>query len=304
MLGIALLLFQYMISAKAGLVNYVDGQANVHLHEQVAEGRLIETQGQGHVELLLTPGSFLRMGSNSKVILDSVELNKVVVRMVEGTTLVEVAEIQKDAPIAVNTSNLHSVIVSRGIYRFSEETESVASVVDGKLRLPEAHITVKKGHQVTSAGAGYMAASFAVPNDDLDRWSQNRSSALANANAVAYNERSGGMVTSLAYYPYWNFYSSRSSWLYSPFLGGFTFIPGGSYRSYYGYSFIGGSAFAALPLLPARPGGPLRAPGRTGSSAGASTSHPAPGGGGFHAPAGGHGSHGPAFHGGGRGGRR
>src|ERR1051326_3147126 len=174
MLGIALLLFQYMISAKAGLVNYVDGQANVHLHEQVAEGRLIETQGQGHVELLLTPRSFLRMA-------------------------VEVAEIQKDAPIAVNTSNLHSVIVSRGIYRFSEETESVASVVDGKLRLPEAHITVKKGHQVTSAGAGYMAASFAVPNDDLDRWSQNRSSALANANAVAYNERSGGMVTSLAY---------------------------------------------------------------------------------------------------------
>ena len=302
MLSIAFLLFQYMISAKAGLVNYVDGQTNVHLHEQVAEGRPVETQAQGHVELLLTPGSFLRVGSDSKVILDSVELNRVVVRIVDGTALVEVAEIDKNAPITVTTGNLQTAITSRGIYRFSSGT---ASVIDGKLRIAAAHMTVKKGHQVTSTPDGYLASTFAVPNDDLDRWSQGRSAALANANAMAYNDRSSGTYSyspSLAYYPYWNIYSNRSSWIYSSLLGGFTFIPRGGYRSYYGYTFVPVSAFGTVPAFTVRPGGTTGGPVRAGSSAG-STSRPSSGGGGFHSPSGVHaGGHGPTFHGGGRGG--
>src|SRR2546426_5506817 len=137
MLSIAFVLLQYMISAKAGLVNYVDGPANVQLHEQVMEGRPIETQAQGHVELLLTPGSFLRVGNNSKVVLDSVELDHVAVRVLDGTALVEVAEIEKHAPIKVTTGALETVIVSRGVYRFSG---GIASVVDGKLRIVDAHL--------------------------------------------------------------------------------------------------------------------------------------------------------------------
>jgi hypothetical protein len=304
MLGIALLLFQIMISAKAGLVNYVDGQANVHLHEQVAEGRPIETQAQGHVELLLTPGSFLRVGSDSKVVLDSVELNRVALRLIDGTALVEVAEIEKDAPITVTTGNLQTIIVSRGIYRFSGGT---ASVVDGKLRVPGAHTTLKKGHTIASTDNGYVASTLAAPNDDLDRWSQGRSAALANANAMAYKDQSSGTYSSsLAYYPYWNVYSNHSSWLYSSLLGGFTFIPRGGYRSYYGYTFVPVSAFGSIPAFAVRPGRTLGGPG---SSAG-TTSTARPGGsgrpssGGFHPPSGGGhpGGHGPTFHGGGRGG--
>lgn len=56
MLALAFVLMQFMISAKAGLVNYVDGQANVRLHEQVPGGTLIETGPRSHVELLLNPG--------------------------------------------------------------------------------------------------------------------------------------------------------------------------------------------------------------------------------------------------------
>src|SRR5204862_7975357 len=95
MLGIAFVLLQYMISAKAGLVNYIDGQTNVHLHEQVAEGNSIETQAHSHVELLLTPGAFLRIGNSSKVVLDSVELSNAVVRMIDGSALIVVTPIEK-----------------------------------------------------------------------------------------------------------------------------------------------------------------------------------------------------------------
>jgi hypothetical protein len=273
-----------MISAKAGFVNYADGQTNLHLHEQVTQGASIETGAQGHAELLLTPGSFLRVGSDSTVIFDSVELSHVAVRLVDGTALIEVAEIDKHAPISVTSGNLRSLIASRGVYRFSGNT---ASVVEGKLRIVDAHRTVKKGHQITSAVDGYIANSFSdTPNDDLDRWSQNRSAALANANAMAYHDQSTGLYSSLSYDPYWNIYGSRSSWIYSSLLGGFTFIPRGGYRSYYGYSFVPISSFGP-PEFQTGPGRPSGVPVRPGSSTG-SPSRPRPIGGGVHAPIGGH----------------
>ena len=43
MLPVIFFLMQYMVSAKAGLVNYVDGQVNVRLHEQITAGAPIET---------------------------------------------------------------------------------------------------------------------------------------------------------------------------------------------------------------------------------------------------------------------
>jgi hypothetical protein len=298
MLGVVFVFLQYMISAKAGLVNYVDGQANVHLHEQVVQGAPIETGAQGHAELLLTPGSFLRVGNNSKVILDSVELNKIGVRIVGGTAIIEVAEIDKHSPIGVTTGNLRGLIVSRGVYRFSDE---VISVVDGKFRIADRHRTIKTGHQITSTPDGYTANTLITPpNDDLDSWSRNRASVLANANAMAYKDPSAGSYSSQSYYPYGSIYSNNSSWLYSSLLGGFTFLPRGGYRSYYGYTFIPVSAFATRPAFTGRPFGVPARP----VSPNASPSRPRPiggGGGGVHRPAGGHGLGGRA---GGHGGHR
>jgi hypothetical protein len=277
-----------MISAKAGLVNYVDGQTNVRLHEQVLEGAPIETQAQGHVEVLLTPGSFLRLGNDSIAVLDSVELDRVAIRLLEGTALIEVGEVDKHTPIRVTSGNLRAMISKRGIYRFSGNT---ASVIDGKLEIVDQHKTVKKGYQITSNPDSYVANTFInTSNDDLDRWSQSRSAALANANALAYNDRAAGTYSTLGYYPYWDVYGGRSSWIYSSLLGGFTFIPLHGYRSYYGYSFVPAPVFAARPGFATRPGTPVGGPVRSGSTAGSNTSvsRPRPGGGGFHAPAGGH----------------
>jgi len=95
MLPVIFFLMQYMVSAKAGLVNYVDGQVNVRLHEQITAGTPIETGLQSHVELLLNPGSFLRIGEDSQVVLDSVELSNIAVRIVKGAALIEAISINK-----------------------------------------------------------------------------------------------------------------------------------------------------------------------------------------------------------------
>ena len=55
MLPLAFVVLQFIVSAKAGLVNFVDGQANVHLHEHIPAGKEFETSPTGNVELLLNP---------------------------------------------------------------------------------------------------------------------------------------------------------------------------------------------------------------------------------------------------------
>src|SRR6058998_1989586 len=251
MLPVIFFLLQYMVSAKAGLVNYVDGQVNVRLHEQITAGAPIETGLQSHVELLLNPGSFLRIGEDSQVVLDSVELSNTAVRIVKGAALIEASDIDKQIPIRVTTGNLQVLIVSPGTYRFSDGT---ALVLEGKLRTADKSTTIKRGHQVTSFGDSYTVSNIVVqPNGELDLWSSQRSAALAKANALAYHDHYSDNAYSFWYYPYWNVYSGRSAWIYSPFLTGFTFIPRGGYRSYYGYRFVSIGTFAGVSAFTARP---------------------------------------------------
>jgi hypothetical protein len=82
---VTFVVLQLIISAKAGLVNYVEGPSNVRLHEQVERGTTVETGSGGHVELLLNPGTFLRMDENSSVKFESIELSDIAIHVVSGT---------------------------------------------------------------------------------------------------------------------------------------------------------------------------------------------------------------------------
>ena len=53
---IAALLVQYVVSVKAGLVNHVQGTANVAAMQTVSAGRPIRTGSDGYVEILLAAG--------------------------------------------------------------------------------------------------------------------------------------------------------------------------------------------------------------------------------------------------------
>ena len=67
-------MLQLVISTKAGLVNHVQGVSNVSRLTQVPAGTPIRTALNGYVEVLLTPGVFLRLDENSEVVLDRVEI--------------------------------------------------------------------------------------------------------------------------------------------------------------------------------------------------------------------------------------
>jgi hypothetical protein len=239
MTALFIMALQYIVSAKAGYINYVDGQVNVQLHEQIAAGMPIETGPRGHVEVLLNPGSFLRVGQQSRVVLDSIDLTNISVQVLQGAAVVEVADVDKHAPIRVTSGNLRTLIVSPGLYRFSGDT---AVVVDGKLRTADSSITTKKGQQITAEGGTYVTRRTELAfADDLDHWSAQRTAIVARANALAYRSYSSGSTYSFGGYN--PFFLTQSAWLYSPLLTGFTFIPLNNYRSYYGFRFIPLSGF-------------------------------------------------------------
>src|SRR5215470_16439323 len=99
MLVAAFVVMQFIISAKAGLVNAVEGSANVRLQQQVPAYSPIQTGPTGRVEVLLNPASFLRLGENSEAVLDSVELTDIIVRIVSGSAIIESTAIERAGPI-------------------------------------------------------------------------------------------------------------------------------------------------------------------------------------------------------------
>jgi FecR-like protein len=235
---VALLLMQYVVSVKAGLVNHVQGTVNVAEMEMARPGRPIVTGQDGYVEVLLTPGSFLRIGENSSVVLDGVQLESVSLHLVEGPAVIEVIEIDKKYPIKVTTGKLTVSVVAPGIYRFEN---GVATVIDGKLQTPT-KLAYEKGWQVFFQD-NYRARKVGpVRVTSLDVFSQSRSQTIATANfnlASAINPSYGP-----SYDPYW---------LYAPHIGFYTYIPHRNFHSPYGYLYYGVGGGRAVVSRPGTP---------------------------------------------------
>src|SRR5947209_4227760 len=86
---------QNVISARAGLIHYTEG--DVYLKDtlvnlkfgqfpEIKEGETLRTE-EGRAEVMLTPGSFLRLSENSSVRMISSKLTDVKVEVLTGSAL-------------------------------------------------------------------------------------------------------------------------------------------------------------------------------------------------------------------------
>src|SRR5213594_3599198 len=162
MLVFFLALLQLVVSAKAGLVNSVYGQATVVVGEQLRAGSPVHTGPRSHLEILLSPASFLRLDENSTAVLDSVDLDHIVVHLNSGAVLIAATDVDAAIPIHVLSGEFHVLILSKGIYRFAGST---ATVVDGKLSTLDSTRTVRKGRNLTAAAGQYQDTPFSKDAD-------------------------------------------------------------------------------------------------------------------------------------------
>jgi len=261
--------------ARPGTLNYVEGQASIDGrqispssvgHAELEAGQYLAT-GNGKVEVLLTPGIFLRLDDNSTVRMVRPDLTHTEVSLEQGRAQVEADQIYPQNTILIDQKNGQTQILKNGLYEFNAENNTVRTF-DGKaLIFPGSNLQSKVkpidlngSRQITLTGEAVKPVKFDKNNsqDDLYKWGALRSQYLGEANLELASRYADYGPSYTGYGPGWFWNSSfyGYTWLpgnglfwnpygfgfYSPFyLYGGGFVYG---RGYYhaGYGFGGGSA--------------------------------------------------------------
>ncbi|MGH9625075.1 MAG: FecR domain-containing protein [Bryobacteraceae bacterium] len=240
--------------AGPGMVNYVEGQASIDgqpLPSQSAgtamlsSGQVLETSQNGFVEVLLTPGAYVRLGHDSEMRMLNAGLAATKVQLLHGKAMLEVEHLMKGTDLAVEMHGATTQILKKGLYDFNMNQKAV-KVMDGKVNVVEANGNriLRGGHEVLLASAKPLKwrnfSKDAVRHQELYVWSKARSRAQMEANQAAANEvvRNGGWYGPGWYWaPYWNSYAFLSvygypyAYPYRPF--GWGFYAPYSYGRYY-----------------------------------------------------------------------
>lgn len=131
---------QYVISAKAGGINSVSGDVQLKRRGETqwqslkpqdeldsADG--LRTGATGRVEVLLNPGSYLRVGENSEIELTNPSLEMLQVKLIKGSAIVEVAGADEARTlIEVRTPQTKVAIDRKGVYRIDLSANDATEV--------------------------------------------------------------------------------------------------------------------------------------------------------------------------------
>jgi hypothetical protein len=176
-------LAQRVISAKAGLVFFVQGRVSVEggplksgeSYRQLKNGESLSTQ-RGRVEVLLNPGMVLRLGDMSRLHMDDVKLTDACVSLESGAAVVTVNYIVKTDRIRLLAGGSVIVMKQEGVYRLDAGR---LRVFKGKAEVRRdgsaTTVTVKRG-QAVDLDDGLKIAKFDLKDTDaLERWASARS---------------------------------------------------------------------------------------------------------------------------------
>ncbi len=265
---------KYLISAKAGGVNYVSGPVGVvrsvgksgHLlkGDNLEIGDRVSTGADGKVEVLLNPGSYLRMGGSSAFEFKSTSLDDLSIRLDSGSAIFEVFATE-DFVVTVNTPKTKFSLVDSGVYRIDVESAGTGKleVWKGKALVNDSAEFVKAGREAALKGNSVAIAKFDRDEKDaLDLWSKERAKELANITGqLARNTMRTALMRSYLGRQ-WDMFSSFGLWVYDPWRRSHCFLPFGlGWGSPYGYGFGNSIWYYNLPgviFTPPAGGGPVR----------------------------------------------
>jgi hypothetical protein len=228
----------YVVSAKAGVVNIIEGEASIKekngqwnraiAGEDLPGGATIKTGDTGRVEILLNPGCFLRLDQSSELVYVNGNTYGLKLHLLSGSAIVEAAAL--DGPIKFKAGETEFVIAKDGLYRFTKtgDGKDVAIVRQGKAMLGKTEIKGSRKATV-AAGAPLVAKLDKKVQDEFDLWSKERARTLIAANKRLSEKamRKTGLLTSMV-----------SVWIYDTSCGCRTWLPGGyGFSSPYGWSY-------------------------------------------------------------------
>jgi len=252
---------KFVISAKAGGINAITGQASVHgpgetdwqqlmITDDLNAGDRVRTASDGRVEILLNPGSYLRVGGNSEVELSDNTLSNLEVRLLRGTAIVEATGVDGvELNINISTPHTKLAIVRQGLYRLNVVPDDATELIvrKGRVILSDSHTKVKGGNKVIFSATNVTVAKLTKEEkknqEDVDVWSKERAETLAKANQRITNRM---LNSAFASYNSWDPFSrSVGLWFYNGRLGCYTFLP-----FFYGWGSPYGSSYSTAIYAP------------------------------------------------------
>lgn len=241
---------QDIVSARAGLIHYMEGSVmingqSVEQHgdafNSMKQGETLSTE-RGRAEILLNAGTYLRIGEASAFKLESAALDNTLLTLLSGTVLIEVAELPKDTSAAIRILGTQVSLKKRGLYEFSADAPGNVRVYDGELAMTSAGalpIKIGKGREIAFNALASGPGKFDLTaTSSLYNWGSRRAIYIAQANqdaarsAYSTNGRnSASILASSMGYPGYG-----GVWVYSSFYGMYTYLPlrGYGYSPYYG----------------------------------------------------------------------
>jgi hypothetical protein len=228
---------QSVISAKSGLIHYVEGRALLgdQLVEplagnfpEVKENAQLRTE-DGRAEVLLTPGVVLRVGESSAIRMITNRLIDTRVEFLSGTALVEASDLLKDNSVTMVYQDYTVRLLKKGLYRFDSEPAQLR-VYDGQAQVESGGktVAVDEGRMLPFNGDMAVTKFDTKDGDSLYRWAKRRSEYLAMANVSAARSVSNSMGS----------FQGSSGWVWNPYYSMFTFVPmSGMYYSPFGYAY-------------------------------------------------------------------
>jgi len=188
---------QSVISTHSGIVYFFEG--SVYLGDQVLQphpgkfssvppGAELRT-AEGHAEVLLTPGVFVRIGPRSAIRMVANELSDTRVELLAGSALVDSAEPNSGTSVTLIYKNWSVRFLEQGVYRIDTDPPRL-SILQGKAEVSagtDEGVTVGRGMNLPFASVLVPQPSTDWPRDALSAWAEGRQQSISADDAIAAN---------------------------------------------------------------------------------------------------------------------
>jgi hypothetical protein len=241
----------YVISAKAGGVNFIEGKVSIArkagksglllITDTVEIGDKVSTGADGKAEILLNPGSFVRLGSNAEFEFQSTELDNLKLKLSAGSAIFEVYA-DNEFKVSLDLPDADIELTKSGVYRVDvlPDGSGKISVWKGKVLIGDEKLEIRAGKSVIVKGKAATAiAKFDRDNKDaLDIWSDLRAKEASKINKRLQRDALTNSLLSAYNRGGWNMYGTFGLWVFDRFTGRWCFLPFGSgWSSPYGYGY-------------------------------------------------------------------
>jgi hypothetical protein len=242
---------QYIISAKAGGVNYVEGRVTVMRRsgtsgvavegDEIQIGDRVTTGEDGMAEILLNPGSYLRAGHDTSFEFGSTDLENLKLNLRAGSAVLELYATD-DFKVSIKLPQSEMQLTRSGVFRIDVMSDGSAklSVIKGKAFVgPAASTEVNSGRMAAITKGGVSVSKFDKSGtDSLDIWSKSRSKELASLNGRLQRDSLRNSLLGSFNNRGWNLYNSFGLWILDPGSRRWLFLPFGyGWSSPYGWGY-------------------------------------------------------------------